>query len=998
MGQRNISQKTTDRLGTEPPVLEHHWSYVENQSPAEDDIDDLFESPSQRPDSHSRGRSAEGDEKSSRSQAGRKGTGTKGASRTRANRKAAESSLPVPKGYLGGPEAAFDDDGDVDLLASPPLPASPRKRGRSREIEKSERPERSEQSKNSEHSEQSEKESTKSGARRRGKGRERPENSGDISPISGGQNDESANSRRPRTASASASRRQASSNSQASSSSRASSNPRTTASQRVERATPADVSPSIPELSALVANARSLGLTASELRECSIAEISARLDRAGLRLPGELGPLGVAAMVFVAQLIEQMEQNVPTGERSPKTSAKESESLESPKIAEVLERQNDSKDRKNTVEQSAASISRSRPNRGKAPERVVESKELRQIEELEDSQATRVQESPSTTSSTISSTTSPSLERSEDRKDPRSQRGPRRGRGRRRQSPFPPGSEPDSPNLEDDGTVPYTWSEVDDEPLEIESLPEEPEDGERKQTSERSTRHHPPHRDTTAAQSALERETPTWRPSAAKPLSSEPASRKSRTNSPDVPTASDRLGESDLPDPSGFPDTLEGDVEGLVEDETAADDSAKLADFGEMRFSDPMMRALQSAGYTHPTPIQAGLIPQALQGEDLMGQAQTGTGKTAAFAIPILERLEVRRTERSPMAMVLCPTRELAVQTRDEFVKLSGTRRVRIVALYGGKPIKKQLDQLRDGSDIIVGTPGRILDHLNRRTLSLSSLQTVVLDEADRMLDIGFRPDIEKILRQCPQSRQTLLLSATLPPPVKRLAERYMREPAMLDFSPTDIASQTIEQFYFPVFQEEKYTLLQSLLQRESPRQAIVFCRTRRGTEKIGRLLQRVFPGECEMIHGDLAQNHRDHVMRSFRAGEVRILVATDVVGRGIDVSGISHIINYDIPQFCDDYVHRVGRAGRMGREGVAFTLVTPEEGIELTRIEMRINKLLAKRDPAEYMERQPHQERPELGPRPVVGSSDAVPDPEAAVKPPKPVFGRPTRRVKRSL
>ena len=423
------------------------------------------------------------------------------------------------------------------------------------------------------------------------------------------------------------------------------------------------------------------------------------------------------------------------------------------------------------------------------------------------------------------------------------------------------------------------------------------------------------------------------------------------------------------------------------------------------------MRALHDAGYTDPTPIQAGLIPRALEGVDLMGQAQTGTGKTAAFAIPILESLGTDHSERSPMAMVLCPTRELAVQIRDECVKLAGARPVRIVALYGGKPIKKQQDQLRDGADLIVGTPGRILDHLNRRTLTLSALRIVVLDEADRMLDIGFRPDIERILKQCPTSRQTLLLSATLPPPVKKLAERYMHNPETLDFSPKDIAAQTIEQFYFPVLQDEKFSLLVELLKRETPRQAIVFCRTRRGTERVGRQLQREYPDDCQMIHGDLAQTQRDSVMRAFRAGKVKILVATDVVGRGIDVSGISHIINYDIPQFCDDYVHRVGRAGRMGREGIAFTFVTPEEGIELTRIEIRINQLLAKRDPADYIERRGDatSRYAESAGRAAANASGSgssgisdpnATDPEAAVEPPKPrpVFGRPTRRVKRSL
>ncbi len=452
--------------------------------------------------------------------------------------------------------------------------------------------------------------------------------------------------------------------------------------------------------------------------------------------------------------------------------------------------------------------------------------------------------------------------------------------------------------------------------------------------------------------------------------------------------------------------------------------SARPGPFGGLALSPVTLSALERAGYLEPTPVQAGVIPRALAGADVMGQAQTGTGKTAAFVIPILERLDPPHSKAGPRAVVLVPTRELAVQVRDEFLKLAQGRRTQIVAVYGGKPIRRQIEQLRAGADVVVGTPGRVLDLMDRAALQLALVRTVVLDEADRMLDIGFRPDIEKILRRCPSQRQTLLFSATIPPPVRRLAERYMRTPEVLDFSPKELAVETIDQYYFTIDAADKFELLVALLRREQPQQAIVFCRTKRGTEKVFERVRRRFEA-VGAIHGDLPQRVRDRVMAQFRQGTIRVLVATDVVGRGIDVTSISHIINYDIPEFCDDYVHRVGRTGRMGREGVAYTFVTPEEGPELTRIEMRINRLLQRREVRELL--------PDYVPRPRlralsaaqgvgtkgVGTPGMVPGgmmavPAAAVpsatSPPsggpatpgppvrKPVFGRPVRRIRRAL
>ncbi|MDG2207784.1 MAG: DEAD/DEAH box helicase [Pirellulales bacterium] len=420
-----------------------------------------------------------------------------------------------------------------------------------------------------------------------------------------------------------------------------------------------------------------------------------------------------------------------------------------------------------------------------------------------------------------------------------------------------------------------------------------------------------------------------------------------------------------------------------------SDSSEATSHFSDLGLSDRMLAALARAEYTQPTPVQAGLIPKAISGCDLLGQARTGTGKTAAFAIPILERIEEKK-RGVPLALILVPTRELAVQVRGEVSKLAFGRKTRVVALYGGKPIRGQMEKLNRGVEVVVGTPGRVLDHMARGTLRMDGLQIVVLDEADRMLDIGFRPDIEKILRRCPKERQTLLLSATVPGPVERLARRYMRDPESLNFSPKELAGETIDQFYFTVDQDRKYELLKRLLDREKPRQAIVFCRTKRGTDRLSIKLAKRQPGVA-CIHGDMHQGARDRVMKEFRESKVQILIATDVVGRGIDVSGVSHIINYDTPTFCDDYVHRVGRTGRMGKdgiaEGVAYTFVTPEEGGELTNIEMRINKLLI---------------RDEIGNFETVKQKEKVEEEDSAPAKPAPPSlkkgGRPKRRIRRAL
>ena len=371
--------------------------------------------------------------------------------------------------------------------------------------------------------------------------------------------------------------------------------------------------------------------------------------------------------------------------------------------------------------------------------------------------------------------------------------------------------------------------------------------------------------------------------------------------------------------------------------------------FSELPLSPVMQRALAQVGWSKPSPIQARVIPHALEGYDILGQARTGTGKTASFAIPILEQLDPIRIHPLPQALVLVPTRELAHQVYGEFVKLAEGCPTEIVEVAGGKHMQKQLKALGHGVQVVVGTPGRVIDHIERGSLRLGGIWCVVLDEADRMLDIGFRPSIERILRRCPENRQTMLLSATLDERIRDLANRYLFEPVVIDCSDKDVSVETIEQRFISISQDRKQEVLFQLLEREQPPQAIIFCRTKIGTAKLHRQLERYYVNQperkvrVETIHGDMSQPQRDEVFKALRENKIDILVATDVVGRGIDVSSISHIINYDMPDECDDYVHRVGRTGRMGRSGIAFSFVGKDQGYLLTEIEQRINRMLEK-------------------------------------------------------
>ena len=327
--------------------------------------------------------------------------------------------------------------------------------------------------------------------------------------------------------------------------------------------------------------------------------------------------------------------------------------------------------------------------------------------------------------------------------------------------------------------------------------------------------------------------------------------------------------------------------------------------FHALSLQPDVLAALDRVGYREPTPIQAAFIPEALTGRDVIGQAQTGTGKTAAFLVPFLNHWR-DINEPGPQAIIMAPTRELVVQVAEEATKLTPHKNCRILAVYGGQRFGSQLAGLKKGVNIVVGTPGRVLDHLSRGTLKLDAIRYVVLDEADRMLDIGFRPDIEKILRRCPQRRQTLLLSATLPPPVLRLAQRYMVDPLNINLSPARVTVENIKQSYVTVDEDRKFDLLLRILKRDEPRQCIIFCERKRWVEDLYRHL-RLERQRVAMMHGDLAQSLRNRIMQGFRDGKIVYLVATDVVGRGIDVRNISHVVNFDIPIDPENYVHRIG-------------------------------------------------------------------------------------------
>ncbi|NMB78446.1 MAG: DEAD/DEAH box helicase [Methanomicrobiales archaeon] len=354
--------------------------------------------------------------------------------------------------------------------------------------------------------------------------------------------------------------------------------------------------------------------------------------------------------------------------------------------------------------------------------------------------------------------------------------------------------------------------------------------------------------------------------------------------------------------------------------------------FSDFNLSKEVGKAIEDMGFEEPSPIQALAIPLIQAGRDVTAQAQTGTGKTAAFGIPVIEKIDP--TKRCVQALVLCPTRELCIQIAEEFSNLlAHLSRITVLPIYGGQPIERQLKALHAGVHIVIGTPGRVMDHLDRRTLSLVDVRTVVLDEADQMLDMGFRDDIELILKKVPQERQTLLFSATLPQPIIDISKKFQNKPEFVRVQYAELTVPQIAQSYIEVREREKLDILCRLIDLEDPQLAIIFCNTKRRAEELsGKVRARGY--RADELHGDMKQSQRDRVMGSFRKGQIDILIATDVAARGIDVDDVDMVINFDVPQDVEYYVHRIGRTGRAGRSGKAVTFVAHRDYTKLHEIQ----------------------------------------------------------------
>jgi len=367
----------------------------------------------------------------------------------------------------------------------------------------------------------------------------------------------------------------------------------------------------------------------------------------------------------------------------------------------------------------------------------------------------------------------------------------------------------------------------------------------------------------------------------------------------------------------------------------------ELMNFSQLGLADTQLRVCESLGYTNPTPIQIKAIPIVLSGADVIGCAETGTGKTAAFLLPIIQNLSTQ-TRPGIRVLVLAPTRELALQIQKNYTELNHLKTNRSVLVIGGANMKKQIDDVRRRPTIVIATPGRLLDLTERGVIDLSTSEVLVLDEADRMLDMGFLPAIRKVLAMLPRKRQTLLFSATMSPTIESLARSTMRQPKLVEVSQRGRAAQMVEQTAYSVSLDNKTALLLDLLERENKQEALdkvlVFTRTRRGSERLSHILK-ARNHSVNRIHADRSQPQREAALRAFRDGQTRVLVATDIAARGLDVDAVSHVINYDVPDVPEDYVHRVGRTGRAGKQGKAITIVTPIDELSMKAIERLIGQ-----------------------------------------------------------
>nr|WP_280770462.1 DEAD/DEAH box helicase [Salipaludibacillus daqingensis] len=373
-----------------------------------------------------------------------------------------------------------------------------------------------------------------------------------------------------------------------------------------------------------------------------------------------------------------------------------------------------------------------------------------------------------------------------------------------------------------------------------------------------------------------------------------------------------------------------------------------LALFKDLNIEESILKAIEKMGFTEATPIQEQVIPAAKDGQDVIGQAQTGTGKTVAFGIPLLESVD--KDASHPQGLVLAPTRELAMQVSDELSKLGRDKGITSLAIYGGQDISKQIRGLKKRPQIIVGTPGRFMDHMRRKTIKPEYMNTVVLDEADEMLSMGFIEDIETILKEVPEDRRTMLFSATMPKRLKTVINSFMTNPVTIAIKSKEMTVENIEQRYIEVHEKQKFDALCHILDIDPPELAIVFGRTKRRVDEVTESLG-IRGFAAEGLHGDMKQERRDAVIRKFKRGAIDILVATDVAARGLDVNNVSHVFNFDLPQDSESYVHRIGRTGRAGKSGIAFSFVTPKERDHLKVIEKSTKKTMKQQSVPTYEE-----------------------------------------------